>query len=137
MKTKSIAAFIAAAAIITILSCNWFQSKKEKVETSNPLIGKWQLDSVKIGKDSSLAYAFLLMAMNEDSSGIQLVFAEDSLFTFSNTGTDTTLYNFEEKQKQLTIKDSIPYLYSFEKINDSLIALTSAKDSLVLYLKKE
>jgi len=137
MKTKFIAGFIAAATIITILSCNWFKSKSEKKETANPLIGKWQLDSVKIGKDSSLAYFLFQAEKKESSAGFHITFIKDTLLSSSDGELDTAFYSFDEKQKRLTVKDSIPYVYTFEKISDSLISLTATKDSSVLYLKKE
>ena len=136
MTTKFIAAFITAATIITIASCHWFKSNTE-AKASNPLIGKWKIDSVTLGRDTSLAHALLLIAMNEDSSGTKVAFTQDSLFTSSKSGTDSLVYNFNEKEKQITIKDSSSYVYSFETISDSIVSLTATKDSSVVFLKKE
>lgn len=131
---KFLAVFIAAATII-FFSCNWFQSKKK--ETANPLIGYWQLDSVKVGKDSSFVYFLLLAAQDQDSTVTRIRFEKDTIFTVSGNSIDTAFYSFDEKEKHLTVKDLIPYAYSVKKLSDSLISLTAFKDSSVLFLKKE
>ena len=62
MKIKIFVAAIATATII-FFSCNWFRSKKKDV--SNPLVGEWKLDSIKGGKDSSIADLFIAVALKD------------------------------------------------------------------------
>jgi hypothetical protein len=132
MKIKIFVALIATATII-FLSCNWFRSKKKEV--SNPLVGEWKLDSIKTGNDTSAVH-FLIAAVMKDSSGVDISFTKDSIFTHSKDAVDTVGYSFDEKANQLSIKDSINQSFAFAKLNDSLITLTS-KDSAVFFLQKK
>jgi hypothetical protein len=130
MKIKILVAFIATVTII-FLSCNWFRSKKKEV--SNPLVGEWRLDSIKSNKDTGSAY---FGAVLYDSTGVDISFTKDSVFTRSSNHVDTIGYSFEEKTNQLNIKDSTNQSFAYNKVNDSLISLTS-KDSAVLFLQKK
>jgi hypothetical protein len=132
MKIKIFVALIATATII-FLSCNWFRSKKKEV--SNPLVGEWKLDSIKAGKDTSVVH-FLVAAAMQDSGGVNISFTKDSIFTNSKDAIDTVGYSFDEKANQLNIKDSTNQSFAYNKVNDSLIALTT-KDSAVLFLQKK
>jgi hypothetical protein len=132
MKIKIFVALIATATII-FLSCNWFRSKKKGV--SNPLVGEWKLDSIKAGKDTSIANSFIAVALT-DSSGIDISFTKDSIFTHLKDAVDTVAYSFDEKENVMSIKDSSHQSFTFSKLNDSLIALT-AKDSAVFFLQKK
>lgn len=131
MKTRFFLAFAATASLI-VLSCNWFGPKKTE---ANPLVGEWKLDSVKIGKDTSLAYFFMAMAMH-DSGGIDVSFTKDTIFSRSKEDVDTTAYTFDEKNSQVVTKDSTDNIFSFARVNDSLVTLTG-KDSAVLFLHKK
>lgn len=131
MKIKIFVALIATATII-FLSCNWFRSKKKDV--SNPLVGEWMLDSIKAGKDTSIANFLVTVAM-KDSAGVDISFTKDSIFTHSKDAVDTVEYSFDEKANQLNIKDSANQSFAYNKLNDSLITLTT-KDSAVLFLLK-
>lgn len=132
MKIKIFVALVATLAVI-FLSCNWFRSKKK--ETSNPLVGEWKLDSIKAGKATGITNFFIVAAM-ADSSGIDISFTKDSIFTHSNDVTDTIEYSFDEKSNQLKIMDSVNQSFAYNKVNDSLITLMS-KDSAVLFLQKK
>lgn len=132
MKIKIFVALVATLAVI-FLSCNWFRSKKK--ETSNPLVGEWKLDSIKAGKATGINN-FLIVAAMADSSGIDISFTKDSIFTHSNDVTDTIEYSFDEKSNQLKIMDSVNQSFAYNKVNDSLITLMS-KDSAVLFLQKK
>lgn len=135
MKIKSLAAFIIAAAVIVFISCNWLTAKENK--TTNPLIGSWKMDSLKVGKDSSFINYLLLASIEKDTSSIDFRFSQDTLFTHSQNDVDTTFYRFDEKLKRLLAKeDSIETVYSFSRINDSIITLTS-QDSSMIFLKKK
>lgn len=132
MKIKIFVALLATAAII-FLSCNWFRSKKKGV--SNPLVGEWRLDSIKAGSDTSLVH-FLINAAIKDSGEVNVSFTKDSIFAHSIYATDTVGYSFDEKANQLNIKDSSNESFAFNKMNDSLVTLTT-KDSAVLFLQKK
>jgi hypothetical protein len=136
MKRVSLAIILIASLSILAISCDWFKSEPKPVTSSNPLIGKWKLDSVRMGKDTSFAYALLFMAMHEDSSGIGIRFQPDTLFTYSKNDVDTTFYKFDEKSKLLSFKDSTEKSYQFIKLNDSLISL-QREDSSAFFLKKQ
>lgn len=132
MKIKFFVAFIATLAIV-ILSCNWFQSRKK--QTSNPLVGEWKLDSIKIGKDTSFTSAIIAMAL-QDSNEVNVSITKDTIFSRSQNSSDTIAYSFDGKTNQLVTKDSSLPTMSFAKINDSLISFTT-KDSAIVFLKKK
>jgi hypothetical protein len=61
MKKYILAAFFVAATTITLVSCDLFTLNKPR-HSDNPLIGKWIIDSLSFGKDSSnLSIAYLLL----------------------------------------------------------------------------
>jgi hypothetical protein len=130
MKIKVLVAFIATATII-FLSCNWFRSKKK--EASNPLIGEWKLDSVGFPRDSNFTNFFLAGMSKPDS--VEVSFTKDTVFTRTKDHVDTAGYAFDAKTNQLTTKDS-SQTFTFVKVNDSLISLTT-KDSTILFLQKK
>lgn len=135
MKIKFIAAFILAATFIVFISCDLFRSKK--LNTSNPLIGKWQLDSIGIGKDTSLAYLFTIALIKNDTAGLIFRFANDTVFTNDSSGeTDTAYYSWNEKTASMIMKDSTSQIFHYMSLNDSLISL-SLKDSVALFLKRK
>jgi hypothetical protein len=132
MKIKIFVALIATATII-FLSCNWFRSNKKDV--SNPLVGEWKLDSIRTGNHTNVMH-FLIIAAIEDSAGVDISFTKDSIFTHSKDAVDTIGYSFDEKTNQLNIKDSANQSFVYNKMNDSLISLTT-KDSAVFFLLKK
>ena len=81
---KGFLAIIAIAAIsIATISCDWFgASAKTSTSSVNSLIGEWKIDSVQLGKDTSLAYAFLAMALDKDSGNVKFQFTKDTIFYF-------------------------------------------------------
>lgn len=133
MNIKSIAAFAVVIASFTIIACQWFASAK-KEQPPSALIGRWHLDSLKPGKDSSLVYAFIGMAMN-DSAGVDVEFRKDTILSFSGNTVDTTAYELDTDNKQIHFKDSLQETMLFTLVNDSLLSLTT-KDSAVMLLKK-
>ncbi len=130
MKIKIFVAFIATATII-FLSCNWFRSKKKDV--SNPLVGEWKLDSVKLAKDSNFT-SFAFAGVSKPDS-VEVSFTKDTVFTHTKDHVDTVGYSFDAKTNQLTIKDS-SQIFAFTRMNDSLVSLTG-KDSTILFLLKK
>lgn len=133
MNIKSIAAFVVAIATISIFSCKWFASSKEE-QTESPLYGRWHLDSLEAGNDSSIIYAFIGMAM-KDSAGIDVEFRKDTVLTFSGNSIDTSLYHYDTGKQQLLINDSTKETMTVSQLNDSLLSLKT-KDSAILFFKK-
>ena len=133
MNIKSIAAFVVAIASFTVLSCKWF-ANAETEKPASSLTGRWYLDSLTAGKDSSIVYAFIGMAM-EDSSGVEVDFREDTVFTFSGNHIDTSLYQYDADKQQLLIKDSTAETMTVSRPTDSTLSLTT-KDQAVIFLKK-
>lgn len=130
MKIKIFVALVATATIIS-LSCNWFPSNKKEV--GNPLVGEWRIDSVSFAKDSNFTY-FLFAGENKPDS-VEVSFTKDAAFTRSKDHVDTVGYEFDGKTNELIVEDS-SQIFSFAKINDSLITLT-AKDSTTLILQRK
>lgn len=130
MKIKIFVALVATATII-FLSSNWFRSKKKEV--GNPLVGEWRIDSVRFAEDSNFNY--FLFAGGNKSDSVAVSFTKDTAFTRSTDHVDTVGYEFDAKANQLIVEDS-SQIFSFAKINDSLISLT-AKDSTILLLQKK
>lgn len=130
MKIKIFVALVATATIM-FLSCNWFRSKKKEV--SNPLVGEWNLDSIKLAKDSNFTSSLFAGMAKPDS--IEISFRKDTVFTRAKDHVDTAKYVFDTKTNQMIIEDS-SQAFTFVKVNDSLISLTS-KDSTVLFLQKK
>lgn len=134
MKIKSLSIVFVIAASFLSASCHWFSSDK-KVETTNPLIGEWQLDSLHAGNDSSLAYVFIGMAM-KDSAGLQLLFTKDTLFTLSGNSIDTSLYKYDDEKKMLIPQEAVDQTYIVSASEDSTITL-QGKDSSAFFLRKK
>lgn len=132
MKIKILVAFIATATII-FLSCNWFRSKKKEI--SNPLVGEWKLDSTKVGKDTNFTQVFIGVAMKDPN--LSFSFTKDSIFTHSKDTIKTVGYSFDDKEKQLSIKDSSSQTLSIAKLNDSVITLSTNDSTVVLFLQKK
>jgi hypothetical protein len=130
MKIKIFVALVATGTII-FLSCNWFRSNKKEV--GNPLVGEWRIDSVSFAKDSNFTY-FLFAGENKPDS-VEVTFTKVTAFTRSKDNVDTVGYEFDAKTNQLIVEDS-SQIFSFAKINDSLISLTT-KDSTILILQKK
>lgn len=119
-----------ATAILIFLSCDWLRTKKK--ESSNPLVGEWKLDSVRIGKDTTATF---FLAIVHDSGTVNISFTKDTVFTQSNHHTDTAGYSFDKKSNRMVMEDSSETLI-FSRLNDSLVSLTAA-DSTTLFLKKK
>lgn len=132
MKIKIFVALIATATII-FLSCNWFRSKKKEV--SNPLVGEWKLDSLKVGKDSNAAQVFIAAAMKDSNSSFR--FTKDTIFTHLKDTIKAVGYSFNEKEKQLSFKDSSDQALSFAKLNDSTISLFTNDSTIMFFLQKK
>ena len=132
MKQKFTVAIIAAASIV-LFSCDWFDSKKQ--DHSNPLVGRWKLDSLRAqGKDSTMPFILSYQSL-KDSAEIIFEFKKDTVVTISGDHHDTSLYSWNQKEKQFIPADSSERIYQFVQLNDSSVTLTS-KDSTVYFLQK-
>jgi hypothetical protein len=80
MKSKSLAGLLSILLSLFVISCDWFKTNAKPMN-ENPLIGKWQLDSLKPDYDSSIVFAFIGMAM-KDPEGVQFEFKKDTLSLF-------------------------------------------------------
>jgi hypothetical protein len=116
-----------------LASCNLFQSKTP----SNPLLGKWKIDSLYTADSSSANMAVMLLAMAiKDTGQIVLDFQKDSVFTLQDGYiTEESPYQFNKKKKKLLITDSSGRSYDYSVENDSVISLRD-KDSTIMFLKK-
>ena len=128
---KTIFAAIIIAASITLISCDWFSSKKPPTT----IVGTWKVDSLYIaGKDSS-SLPFLIFAMSKSDSSI-IQFNADS--TFSKLyGNDSSTNKYYVKGDELFLQEDTTYVsYQLSFPKDSIANIIS-KDSLVIVLKKK
>jgi len=93
------------------------------------------VDSIKEGKDTGAVH-FLLDAVMKNAPHVNVIFTKDSVFTQCNEGYDTASYLYDKQANQLKINDSSKQSFAYNKINDSLITLTTT-DSAVLFLQKK
>jgi len=138
MKTKIIVACIAAALVITFISCGLFGSK-EKTTAFN-IQGQWRIDSVESkGQDSSHNLAMLaLLLASKDSIPVGIQFNSDSTFQYTNAQDSTKgQYYLSEDKNSLFIKEDSVYtqLNFITKTDSSFTASTT--DSVVYHLKKK
>jgi hypothetical protein len=120
--------FLLSITVISFISCN---------SSSNPLIGKWVLDSVAVPPDSlndgNISYALLAMAAS-DTDKIVLEFKKDTIYTIQDGYiTEESPWKFNKSGNELLITDSSAQRYRYKKLNDSLVTLTDNKNA-VLYL---
>ena len=134
MKKKTFTAAFTAAAFVLFISCNG--SQKEQVDVSDPLVGKWRIDSIQPGNDSTaLGHLFLAFSRN-DSLDFDYQFGKDSVTFYGKRSAETTKYTLDTAKKELIFGDSASNgIYRFNRLNDSTVALID-KDSVVILLKK-
>lgn len=127
MKIRIIAVFVTASFFLA--SCSLFKSKP------NTLVGNWRIDSLHITKDSNaIGYLLLAMAKQEDSTKADIAFTKDSVLFFSNEANEKIAYHLNAAN-ELILQDASNEHFRFQKLNDSLITLSS-KDSTTLFLRK-
>lgn len=135
MKTKIIVACIAAAFVITFVSCDLFRSKRTQEFN---LQGQWTIDSIENkGADSSKNMGILMLALAaKDSLPVGIQFNNDSTFRYLNTSDSTKgKYYLSEDKNSLFIKeDSVYTQLNFLTKSDS--AFTATADSVVYHLKR-
>jgi hypothetical protein len=136
MKTKIIVASIAAALVITFVSCDLFRSKKK--ETVFNIEGQWIIDSVKNeGSDSSGNTGALALAA-KDNLPLGIQFNSDSTFNYINAADSVKgRYYLSEDRNTLFIKEDSAYTQlNFLDRSDAAFTAATA-DSVVYYLKKK
>jgi len=140
MKSKIIVACIAAALVITFISCNWFKSKEEPTSTAFNIEGQWIIDSVenKSSDSSKNIGLFLLALATKPNEQLGIQFNKDSSFHFINS-TDSTkgVYYLSEDVNSLFVKDDSAFhqLNFISKSDSAFVATTT--DSLVYHLKRK
>ena len=139
MRAKILIAVVATA--ITMSSCDWFKSNNSPSSTGFTIEGKWQIDSIKPGTDSTATIGLLALSMlGKDSTGVsypQYDFTDETVvMKFGKDVVDTGSFKLDVKGKQLSIQeDTTTKTYFFTSISDSAFSMMDT-DSSVLYLKK-
>jgi hypothetical protein len=138
MKTKIVAACIAAALIITFISCNWFRSKPQP-EAFN-IHGEWVIDSIgNKGSDSSSITGMLVLALAaKDSLPIGIRFNNDSTFQYTHV-TDSTkgrYYLSPDEQSLFLKEDSVTHQFNFIGKSDTAVSFAST-DGTYYYLRRK
>ncbi|MDB5192778.1 MAG: hypothetical protein JWQ96_2341 [Segetibacter sp.] len=139
MRSKIFIALVATA--ITMSSCDWFSLKKSSSPTGFSIEGKWQVDSIKPGIDSSATIGVIALSMlGKDCAGVnypQYDFKHDTVvMKFGKDVIDTSWFKLDTASKQLSLKeDTTLKTYSFTSISDSAFSITDT-DSSIIYLKK-
>jgi hypothetical protein len=136
MKIKIIVACVAAALVITFISCDWFKSKPTSQAFN--LEGKWIVDSVE-NKDSSKDVGNLILALaSKDSLPVGIQFNKDSTFQYLNVQDSAKgKYYVSADASSLFLKeDSVTHQFNFIEKSDSAISFASV-DSTKYYLKRK
>lgn len=139
---KILIASIAIISLSAVTSCDWLF--KKNVHT-NPLAGKWYLDSINTSSvDSSNVLALLALVLTKkDSSKMVYEFDKDSTAYFyltakeKNTDSSKAFYYFQSDSTFLLkeLNDSLPQTWNFH-IKDSALTLIS-HDKLQLNLSRK
>ncbi len=133
MQSKIIATLVVASAVITAVSCKWFQSNSSANKQFN-IVGKWKIDSMYSLAEKPSDITSLLLAVASKDSANTLVFNNDSTVNDLSSSKPDHYYL---KDSVLFIKeDSVYNPYQIKVSSDSLISVTS-KDSMVMTLKKQ
>jgi hypothetical protein len=138
MKSKLLAASVAAALIITFISCNWFKSKPANEDFN--IVGEWRIDSIENqGSDSSKFVSTLLLALaSQDSVPVGIRFNNDSTFEYTqpNEPAKGKYYLSNDHNKLSLQEDSATYQFDIVKKSDSALSLSSV-DSVFYYLRRK
>jgi hypothetical protein len=138
MKTKIVAACIAAALIITFISCNWFRSKR-RPEAFN-IHGEWVIDSIENkGSDSSNNTGILVLTLaTKDSLPVGIRFNNDSTFQYAHvTDSAKGQYYLSPDEQSLFLKeDSVTHQFNFIGKSDTAVSFAST-DSTYYYLRRK
>ena len=138
MRTKIVIAILATA--ISMSSCEWISPSKNLV-SSNQIEGKWKVDSLTEGNDTSSLFPLLLAMAATDSNNnlsMQIEFNKDSIITtYAGGDSDTTYFINDTLAKIIYFKeDSTNERISYRFIKHNVMYL-QLKDSTVLHLSKK
>ena len=138
MRFKIVIAILATA--ISMSSCEWISPSKNLV-SSNQIEGKWKVDSLTEGNDTSSLFPLLLAMAATDSNNnlsMQIEFNKDSIITtYAGGDSDTTYFNNDTLAKIIYFKeDSTNERISYRFIKHNVMYL-QLKDSTVLHLSKK
>ena len=138
MRTKIVIAILATA--ISMSSCEWISPSKNLV-SSNQIEGKWKVDSLTEGNDTSSLFPLLLAMAATDSNNnlsMQIEFNKDSIITtYAGGDSDTTYFTNDTLAKIIYFKeDSTNERISYRFIKHNVMYL-QLKDSTVLHLSKK
>ena len=138
MRTKIVIAILATA--ISMSSCEWISPSKNLV-SSNQIEGKWKLDSLTEGNDTSGIFPLLLAMAATDSNNnvsMQIEFNNDSIITtYAGGDSDTTYFINDTLAKIIYFKeDSTNERISYRFVKHNIMNL-QLKDSTVLHLSKK
>ena len=138
MRTKIVIAILATA--ISMSSCEWISPSKNLV-SSNQIEGKWKVDSLTEGNDTSSLFPLLLAMAATDSNNnlsMQIEFNKDSIITtYAGGDSDTTYFTNDTLAKIIYFKeDSTNERISYRFIKHNVMYL-QLKDSTVMHLSKK
>ncbi len=131
MKTSFFVALLVLASATLFFSSDWFNGKTNQDKSAFVLEGKWNLDSIVPGKDSSNGLGILLLALAEKDSSRLFTFTKDSIIIPHLPTVGYTI----NKDRLLVQEDSVQHQFSWKAASDSSFTITS-KDSIVYYLRK-
>lgn len=132
MKPIFSAVIVAALIIISIISCNWFDSAK-KVAAFD-IHGTWVIDSLEDrSKDTSAGHALgmLALTMVKDSVPLRMEFREDGGFTVVHAA-DTLSGTFELNSTADSLR-----IYQQDEENPHEFLLISSSDSAFVARTKD
>lgn len=138
MKTKIAAICVAAAIVVSFISCNWFGKSKSAAFN---IEGNWVIDSMEnLGSDTGFAsLGLLVLAINQDSLPLGIVFNADSSYRLVNSSDSLAgQYSFSDDGENLLVTehgDSTRHTFRFITKSDSAFSVL-AKDSLVYHLRR-
>ena len=138
MRSKIVIAILATA--ISMSSCEWISPSKNLV-SFNQIEGKWKVDSLTEGNDTSSLFPLLLAMAATDSNNnvsMQIEFNKDSIITtYAGGDSDTTYFTNDTVAKIIYFKeDSTNERISYRFIKHNVMYL-QLKDSTVLHLSKK
>ena len=138
MRSKIVIAILATA--ISMSSCEWISPSKNLV-SSNQIEGKWKVDSLTEGNDTSSLFPLLLAMAATDSNNnlsMQIEFNKDSIITtYAGGDSDTTYFTNDTLAKIIYFKeDSTNERMSYRFVKHNIMDL-QFKDSTVLHLSKK
>lgn len=133
MKPKT-GAVLLITAVFALLSCNLFTSKQGSA--TNPLLGKWKVNSIA-SKDDSSSFGYLLLAMAvDDSAAYDFLFDKDTITFFGkDAAPDKVAYTYNDTVNHLVITNAESDTFLVHRLNDSITGF-HGRDSGIIFLKR-